>query len=293
MPAGDFSLTQLNSSIQELWDQKVEEARYAEGVIVNRVSNKSETAKKKGDIIHVTIDQKYVTVAVGADGVFVPQTYTLVTADVTLNQWRAVPIQILDQAASQSFWTPESTFPTNAGKAFAERYDADLAGLHGSVAAGNALGSTTDPSPFSKGNAQEALFRLADTNISLTNLSFILHPVSYFGGLLNEAQLTKANEIGQDKNVLTTGYQFPLLGVPVFYSTNIVETGSPAVKKNLLVHKSAMAVAWSKNNTTEKVRATANLTLADLYVMQSVYGFAVVRSDHFVVINTAKLGSFT
>ena len=289
----DFSLTQLNATIQELWDQKVEEARYAEGVIVNRVSNKSEIAKKKGDRIHVSIDQKYTTPAVGSDGTFTPQTYTLTTSTILLDQWRAVPIQILDQAASQSFWTPDSTFPTNAGKAFANQYDADLAGLWSSVAAGNTLGSTADPQPFSKGSAQEALFRMADTNIPLTNLSFILHPVSYYGGLLNEAQLTKANEAGQGKNVLTTGFIFPLLGVPVYTSTNIVETGSPVVKKNLLLHKSAMAIAWSKSNVVERARATANLTLADLYVMQSVYGFLVVRSDHFVVINTSKLGSFT
>lgn len=286
----DFSLTQLNSAIQELWDTKVEDARYAEGVILSRVSNKSETAKKKGDIIHVTIDQTYTPAAVAAAGTFTPLTYTLATSDITLNQWFCIPIQILDQAASQSFWTPDSVFPTSAGKAFANLYDANLASLHGSIT--NNVGALDNPQPFSKGAAQEALFTLANTNIPLTGLSFILHPVSYYGGLLNEAQLTKANESGMPKNVLTTGYQFPLLGVPIYLSTNIVETGSPSIKKNLLIHKSALAIAWSKTNTVEKVRATANLTLADLLVMQSVYGFAVIRADHAVVINTAKVGSF-
>ena len=290
----DFSLTQLNSAIQELWDTKVEDARYAEGVIINAVSNKSETAKKKGDVIHVTIDQKYSVGAVGSDGTFVPQNYTLSTSDITLNQWEQVSIQVLDQAASQSFWTPQSTFPTQSGKAWAERYDTRLASLHSSVAAGNIVGSTENPSAFGKGHAQEALFKLANINVPLNSLTFVLHPICYYGGLANELQLTAANMAGTDKNRLETGDTFPLLGVPLKLSTTIAEagSGSTAVKKNLLLHKSSMAIAWSKNNSFEKVRATANLTLADVLVTQGVYGFGVVRSDHFVVINSAAAGSF-
>ncbi len=288
----DFGLTQLNSTIKELWDEKVEEARYAEGVIVNRVANRSEIAKRKGDIIHVPIDQKYTAGDVGSDGTFTPANYNVGNSDVTLNQWKQIAVQILDQAASQSFWTPASAFPTNAGRAFANQYDSDLAGLHGSVAAANIVGSTTSPAAFGKGQAQEAMFKLADQNIPIRNLSFIVHPVCYYGGIVNEQQLTAANEAGLDKNVLTTGFVFPLLGAPVYLSTNIAETGTPAVKKNLLLHRSSHSIAWSKTNSTEKVRSTANLTLADLLVMQSVYGFAVVRSNHFSVINSDATGSF-
>jgi hypothetical protein len=288
----DFGPTQLNYTTQELWDQKVEEARYAEGVIVNAVSNKSEVAKRKGDIIHVPIDQKLTVVSVGTDGTFTPQNYTISGSDITLNQWKAVPIQILDQAASQSIWTPASNFPTNAGKAFANQYDSDLASLHTGVAAANIVGSSTNPSAFGKGHAMEAAFKLADQNVPLTDLTFIVHPVSWFGGVMNEEQLTAADSGGSDRNALISGNKFPLAGFPVRLSTNIKEVGTPAVKKNLLLHKSALAIAWSKTNTFEKVRSTANLTLADLLVMQSVYGLAVIRSDHFCVINNSAAGAF-
>ena len=140
----DFSLTQLNSSIKELWDTKVEEARYAEGVIMNRVANKSETARQKGDRIHVTIDQKYSAGNVGSDGTFAAQNYNLATSTILLDQWKQIAVQILDQAAAQSFWTPDSSFPTNAGKAFANQYDSDLAGEHSNVAAANVVGFNHD-----------------------------------------------------------------------------------------------------------------------------------------------------
>lgn len=285
--ANDFDNTALNATVRELWDEKIEDARYAKGVLINRVANKSGIANKKGDVIHVTIDQKYTVGTVGSDGSFTPQNYTPTTSDVTLNVWEQISIRILDRAEAQSFWTPDSKFPSAAGAAFAARYDAQIAALHTSVASGNSVGSVSSPTPFDKTLAQEAMLRLASTNIPLEELSWVIHPTAYFNGLMNEAQLTSAADAGVSKNVLTTGYVFPLFGSPVYQCTNIAETGSPAVKKNLLIHKSAIAIAWQKNVQIERVRATANLVLADLVVAQSLYGQSVIRSDHFVVINSA------
>lgn len=285
--ANDFDNTALNATVKELWDEKIEDARYAKGVILNRVANKSGIATKKGDLIHVTVDQKYTVGTVAADGSFTPQNYLPTTSDVTLNQWEQVAIRVLDRAQAQSFWTPDSKFPSAVGAAFASRYDAQIAALHTSVASSNIAGSTSSPAMFDKTLAQEAIAILANQNIPLEELSWCLHPNSYYKGLLNEQQLTSASDSGLAKNVITTGYVFPLLGAPVYLSTNIVETGTPAVKKNLLLHKSAIAIAWQKNVDIEHVRTTANLVLADLFVAQSLYGQNVIRSDHFVVINTA------
>lgn len=285
--ANDFDNTALNATVRELWDEKIEDARYAKGVIMNRVANKSGIATKKGDLIHVTIDQKYTVGVVAADGSFAPQNYIPTTVDVTLNQWEQISIRVLDRAQAQAFWTPDSKFPSAAGAAFGARYDAQIAALHTGVAAGNVAGSTVQPAVFDKTLGQEAMLRLANQNVPLEELSWCIHPVAYYNGLLNEAQLTSAADMGVAKNVLTTGYVFPFLGAPVYLSTNIVETGSPAVKKNLLLHKSSIAIAWQKNVDIEHVRTTANLVLADLFVAQSLYGQSVIRSDHFVVINSA------
>lgn len=285
--ANDFDNTALNATVRELWDEKIEDARYAKGVIMNRVANKSGVAQKKGDVIHVTVDQRYTVGSVGTDGSFAPQNYTPTTSDVTLNQWEQIAIRVLDRAQAQSFWTPDSKFPSAAGAAFSARYDAQIAALHSSVASGNTVGNAANPAAFDKTLAQEAILRLASTNIPLEELSWCLHPVAYYNGLLNEAQLTSAADSGLAKNVLTTGYVFNLLGAPVYLSTNIVETGTPAIKKNLLLHKSAIAIAWQKNTDIEHVRTTANLVLADLFIAQSLYGQNVIRSDHFVVINSA------
>lgn len=285
--ANDFDNTALNATVRELWDDKIEDARYAAGVLMNRVANKSGIAQKKGDVIHVTVDQKYTVGSVGGDGSFTPQNYAPTTSDVVLNQWEQIAIRVLDRAQAQSFWTPDSKFPSAAGKAFANQYDFRIASLHTSVAAGNSVGNVSSPAQFDKTLAQEAMLRLANQNIPLEELSWCLHPVAYYNGLMNEQQLTASDASGQSKNVLTTGYLMPLFGSPVYLSTNILETGAPAVKKNLLLHKSAIAIAWQKNVDIEHVRTTANLVLADLFVAQSLYGQSVIRNDHFVVINSS------
>ena len=284
--ANDFDNTALNSTVRELWDEKIEEARYATAVIANRVSNKSGVATKKGDIIHVTIDQRYTVGTVAADGSYTPQNYTLSTVDITLNQHEQVVIRVLDRAQSQAFWTPDSVFPRKVGEAFGSRYDAQLASLHANVAAGNSVGSTTSPADFDKSLFQEAMLRLASTNIPLEDLSWIMHPAAYFTGLTNEGQLTAAQDSGQSKNVLTTGFKFPLFGVPVYHSTNIVSTGTPAVYKNLLLHKSSVAIAWQRNVEIERARAFSAGVFADLFGAQALYGFQAIRTDHYVVANS-------
>jgi len=285
--ANEFDNTALNATVRELWDEKVEEARYAKMVIGNRVSNKSGLAQKKGDIINVTVDQKYTVGTVSAAGVVAAQNYTPTSVPITLNQWEQITIVELDRAVAQSFWTPDSIFPRKVGEAFGSRYDAQLAALYTGVAAGNTVGDPNNPEEFSKALFQEAMLDLANANVPLEDLSWIIHPRAYLKGLTNEGQLTAAQDSGQNKNVLTTGYQFPLFGVPVYQSTNIVRVGSPAVYKNLLVHKSAIAIAWQKDAEIKKADGLAGLVLGTIFNAQSLYGLSVIRSDHFVVANSA------
>ena len=280
----DFDNTALNSTVRELWDEKVQEARYAKGVLMNRVTNSSGVAQKKGDIIHVTIDQKYTVGTVSAAGAFTAQNYTPTTVDITLDQWEQIAIRVLDRAEAQSFWSPGSIFPRKVGEAFADRYDGQIASLHGSFT--NKVGNTVTPSIFDKNSAQEALVLLASTNIPLEDLFFALHPTAYYTGLCDEEQLTAASKSGLDKNVLMTGKVFDLFGSPLVLSSNIVSTGTPATRKNFLLHKSAIAIAWQKNTEIERGRALAAGVFADIFAAQSLYGQSVIRTDHGVVISS-------
>jgi len=282
--ANEFDNTALNSTVRELWDERLEDARYAEMVIGSRVANKSEIAKKKGDIIHVTIDQAYTVGTVSAAGVVAAQNYTLSTVDITLQNWEQITIVELDRAKAQSFWLPDSVFPKNVGKAFGARYDSVLAGQHASIT--SSVGSTTSPADLDKTLVQEAMLTLANSNVPLEDLNLFVHPTAYWQGLFNEVQLQDANKTGSEKSALITGKVNMIAGVPIYQSTNIASTGSPAVRKNLLLHKSCMAIAWQKDAEIKSADGLAGLVLGTIFNAQSLYGYNVIRADHGVVINS-------
>ena len=64
------------------------------------------------------------------------------------------------------------------------------------------------------------------------------------------------------------------------------QTGTPAVRKNLLLHKSCFAIAWQKNAEIKRADGLAGLVLGDIFCAQSLYGYNVIRANHGVVINT-------
>lgn len=283
-----FSATELNATIDEKWDQDIEDARYASGVFLNRIANKSAVVKSSGDILHVTIKQKYTVGNVGSNGAFIPQVWTANSVPITVNQYKQVAIEVEDLAKAQSFWDPDSDFPSDAGAAFAEHYDTVIAGQYASFNALTEVGNSDNPAAFGKQAMLTSMLRLADANIPKANLSYFLPPIGFLGGLLNEVQFTAADQAGQPKNVLTTGYQFTLMGTPFYQSTTVATAGpTQNTRKGLLLHKSAMGIAFQKNNEIRRADRTPALVASTVVFIKSLYGISVIRTDHGVVLNIA------
>lgn len=277
-----FSTTELNASIDEKWDMDLEEARYAEATIMPLVSNKSAIVAKSGDIINVTVKAKYTVGDVGSNGAFVPQVYTPTSVAVTVNKHKQVAIEVEDKASFQSFWTPDSDFPKDAGAALAVQYDSDLAALYTDITT-NVVGDSVSPGSFDKVKFLAAMLKLADTNIPKKDLNFVLPPIAFYGGIYNEVQLTSAEQLGKGSNALTTNERFPILGVPTHESTVLTKSGS--VWKALLFHSSAFAIAMQKNNKYSRADRTAGLVFSYVVAVQSLYGVRTIRQDHACLIN--------
>ncbi len=280
-----FSTTELNATVDEKWQMDVEDARYASAVILPRVSNKSDMVRKSGDIINVTVDQKYTVGDVGSNGAFVPQVLTPTSVAVTINQYRQVAIEVEDRAEAASFYSPESRFPKDAGAAMAVDVDDKIAALHTDVTT-NVVGSPSTPSAFDSTLMRAAMLKLADTNIPLSELAFILPPIAFYSGILAEAQLTGANTSGSSKEANITGARFPLLGIPAFEST-VLKTVTNA-RKGFLLHKTAFAVALQKNSEIARADRTSALVFSFVVAIKSLFGVKTIREDHACVINIKK-----
>ena len=283
-----ISTTEANSTIDEKWNREIEDARYAGSVALNRIANKSGDVDKSGDIIHVTIQARTTTGAVGANGAFVPQAWTPTTQDVTVNQNRQWSVETEDIVKAQSWWDPDSEAPKIAGQAFAEYYDVTIFGQHTSVTGVTPSGNVENPKAFGKNAAGIALLRLADANIPKEDLSFFIPPIGYYGGIWNETQLTDAEKTGLPKSILTSGFQDKLGGVPVYSSTAIATAGTKSqTRVGLLLHKSCIAFAFQRNNMIRRADRVASLVDSYVVLVKSLWGLSVIRNDHGVRIYIA------
>lgn len=284
-----LSNTELSATVDEVWDLTVLQARYANAQIMPRILNKSDLVKKSGDTIHIPIKKRQVVGTVTTGGAFTPDAQTLTQVDVSINTWKYVSNETLDQTEAQSYWSPESDFPKDAGAALAEDYDSAIAALHSNITS-NVVGDPNSPPAFDDTAMLAAFMKLADRNIPRQSLSFILPPAAFYNGLFKLDRFTTANQTGLDKSVLQTNYRFPLLGVPAYETTLLTQvtgTGATAYKAFLL-HKEALAIAMQLNNKFKRAETTAAAKLTTIIVMESLYGVRTVREDHAVVINVRK-----
>ena len=280
-----YDNTALNSTIDEKWDMDLEEARYANAVIMPRITNRSSIVKKSGDTINVTVKGKYAANDVGSGGSLTTQTISLTSVPILIDKHKEVTAETEDKAMAQSFWNPESDFPVDAGKAMAEQVDTDIANLYSDLTT-NVIGSEASPVEFDDVPLRAAMLKLADLNIPLTELSWLLPPVAFYKGLFTQDRFTDADRAGLPKNVLTTNFRFPLLGVPAFESTLLATVGES--RKAMLLHKSAMAIAMQLNNTFKRADRTASLVLSSVVSVNSLYGVKTIREDHGVLVNVKK-----
>ena len=280
-----FSNTELSATIDEKWAMDVEDARYAASVIMPRILNKSEVVANHGDIVNIQYKTKYTVGSVtSATGAFVPQSYTVTSVAVTVDQWQQVAVEILDRAKAQSFYSPDSDFGTDAGSAFGEDIDGAVAALHPNITS-NVIGDQGNPSAFDDIPMLAGMLKLADRNIPKKELSFILPPIAFYLGLFTKDRFTDADKAGLPKNVLSTNFRFPLLGVPAYESTLLKTPAGTTAIKGLLIHKSCLAVAVQKNTEIKTAERTASLVFSYVAAAQALYGVKTFREDHGVVIN--------
>jgi len=276
-----FSTTELNATIDERWDMEVDDARYAEGLMLPLVFNKSAIIKGHGDKVNMTYKSKLTTVSVTAGtGAFTSQNYTPTSVTITADQWKACPIETVDNAQAQSFWKPESDFPKDAALALNEDYDNSVLDLDTNLTS-NVINDVDSPTTFDDVAMLAALLKLRDLNIPLKSLAFVLPPIAFYKGIATKPQFVDADKTGLPKSVLLTAFRFQLAGVPAYETTLVNTAGSTNQSRTgLLLHKSALAIAVQRRNEVRRADAVSAGRLARIIVMHTMWGVKTFREDH-------------
>lgn len=224
----------------------------------------------------------------GSDGSVTNQSITLTDNNITINNHMEATIEVLDSAGYQSILGDgrvlAQRFATQFGPRLAERADNDLFALHADSTL-TQVGSTSSPGEFSSAMLRLAQQRLDEQRVLKSNRSAVLAPQAFWE-LFSEDKMALAYATGLKMGVTVSGPDSvpTIFGLKYFQSPEIASTGSPAVHKNLVLHKEGLALVMQRNIQIVPLAKTALTTRITGHVL---YDVASIRDDHFVVINSA------
>ena len=86
--------------------------------------------------------------------------------------------------------------------------------------------------------------------------------------------------MGLPKSVLTTGFEFPVLGVPLYTSTTLAAVDNSF--RGILAHKEWQALVQQIKLEYKTESRLGDLVAADLHFWHTLYGVGQIRSTYAV-----------
>jgi len=267
--------------IPELWRPGFLKAMYADSVARPRVLNADGDVKYKGDILHIRISPTCSVNNVGSTGTLTNQALTATEAQLSINTWKEVTFEIIDNAAAQADEFLEAALKEGVPRALAEQVDKDILALYDELTSHTAIDATAG---ITDDLLLDAFVALLQSNVPMNNPNDVtwffsptlIKPLKQITGI-SEAHIT-----GEAKGGLVISKVPDILGVPVMFTTSVTHTGGEC--KNMLIHREALACGVQKNINIEQLARTKKSTV---YSADMMYGVKSVRATHGIVIATA------
>lgn len=294
-----MGVTQSANFIPEIWANAALGKLEAELNLAKNVARDFEfTTQKEGDTIHIPVRGALTANAkVSGTGVTL-QNPTATKVDVTLDQHFEVTFAVEDIAKAQANQDIMMGYVEDAVIALAEKIEAALAGLYGSLTGATVNSGGGDITEDDILSAREAL-----TNARAPrNGRFLYLDPSQVSVLLKLERFTTPEKYGSGMPV-QEGELGKIHGFRVFESLFVESAGSPAVNKNLAMHRNAMVLAMrplpepkaggvvstvvEKDGIGIRVIYSYNADqLADQVTLDILYGVGVLRSALGMVVES-------
>lgn len=211
------------------------------------------------------------------DGSFTNNTVNPTPSTITINKWKAVPVDIVDIVEAQSVLDWETEFANNFGPAISEQQDIDVLTLVASLTTNN----QGDTGAFSDAKVLLAQRTLDDLKVPKEDRNWVIAPVAQ-ADLLNIDKFTIASATGFGKGLqVENGRVSALYGTPVT-TTPLVTTNS-SMRDNVLFHKQAFGIVMQRDFKMEKL---ARVKLSQPYIGSALYGVATLRDNHAVWVKS-------
>lgn len=276
--------TTANVFIPDVWAKDILMARRNKLVATNLVDHQYESALKYGDTVHITSIAEMTADAITPGTALVPVAPTETEQTLLINQYFGKAIEIQDMVKIQSMYELRAPYVDVMGFALAKAIDASVMGQWTNVVAGN---QQTAVAALTFNGIVDATTLLDAANVPQTDRALIVDAAG-LGDLRKLTQFTNWSDTGRaGVREDPMGIVGEIYGAPVYLS-NAVANGTTNVinsstnHKNMLVHKSAFALAIQKQPDVESDRDI--LKKSDLISTSALWGVKTVRPDHAVVL---------
>ena len=257
-----------------IWASETLKARESNLVLAPLVKRFDRDVKSKGQTVEIpnlsnlTANAKVAQTQVTLNAV--TETKTTITID---QHWES-SVLIEDFADAQSAYEMAAQYREKAGYAIAEKIDSYIATA---MAAGFSTTVGVASTPLTYSVILDAKQALDEAKAPMTERYLAVLPHGH-RELLEIDEFVRYDAMGASgqPSGFKTGKVGTVVGAEVFMSQNLVAT------KHLYFHKEAYALAMQKEPKFEMQRKTEYL--GDLVVCQALWGGAILRADHGVVV---------
>jgi len=275
--------TEADVNIPEAWRTVMLAGRYAAMVIANRLLNVDAEVRSAGDVVHIPIEpQISVNDVTKTTGAVTNQALTATKIDLTVDQWREVSIDVVDMANWQANLDLTTTYNASIAKAMAQDVDAKVANEHSNITT-NVVGDAGGADALSDDGLTATIQKLMDLDVPLDDpnaTGFYFH-TSAWAPLKKLNKFSSAEVTGQAQGGGLTRKVPDIYGVPTFFTTQIKSSGG--ARKNLLLHREAIAWAMQRNFRLERF---ARVRKSQAISADWLFGIKTCRENFGVVLNT-------
>lgn len=281
-----LNATGISTSVPAMLRRKALIARYAASKVWKLCLNGVEgddfvkgAITKFGDRVTFQVMPVLTVVNVSTtDGSFTNNVVSPTPSTITINKWKAVPVDIVDIVEAQSVLDFDQEFAASFGPAISEQQDIDVLTLVGSLT----TSIQGDAQGFSDAKTILAQRTLDDLKVPIDERNWVLAPIAQ-ADLLNIDKFTSAAMTGYGKGLqVENGRILSLYGTPV--TTTPLVTTTASMRDNVLFHKQAFGIVMQRDFKMEKLARTK---LSQPYVGSALYGVGILRDNHAVWVKSS------
>jgi hypothetical protein len=268
--------------IDEVWAKDIQENRRNKLIATKIVDHQFEDRiLNHGDTVHITSIAPLTATAITPGSPIVPIANTETEQTLVIDQYYGVGVELQDMLKKQSTYNLRKPYVDEMSYALASKIDETLLAEWTNVATANKM---TAVAALTFAGIVDANVLLDKANVPMSDRALIVNAAG-LGDLRKLAEFTMYEKTG--KEGLVTG-DFGLVGriygAPVYMTNAIPKAGGSA--KNMLVHKSAFAVAIQMKPDMEYDRDILKKT--DIITGSALWGVKTIRPDHAVVLQRTE-----